>query len=94
MKAAKNRVVANLILAMIALGASISAAVTRPGGWLVLLAFIVGFICAWLVFGSIVAYGQQRTKAKLLDAMQRKRNAAALAALLKNQPTKPESESS
>lgn len=83
MKHAKNRVVANVALTLIALGGSISAAATRPGGWLVLLAFLVGFVCAWLVFGSLMAYAQRRAAARML---KQKQGLAALAALIqKNQ---------
>lgn len=85
-KHSKNRVVANLLLAMIALGASISAAATKPGGWLVLLAYLVGFVCAWLVFGSLMAYAQQRAAANLL---KQKQTLAVLAAALQKRSGAP-----
>lgn len=68
-----------LTLACITLGASIVAAFRYPSGWMILLAFVVGFACAWLLFGSLMAYGQQRAAAKLL---KQKQALTALAAVI------------
>lgn len=79
MKRARERVLALLILACIAFGASIAASARYPSGWMILAAFGVGFVCAWMLFGALMAYGQQRTRAKLTAVIQRKQQAAKLA---------------
>lgn len=84
MKRAKERVLVLLILACIAFGASIAASFRYPSGWMILLAFSVGFACAWMLFGSLVAYGQLRAATRLLKKKQAL--AVLAAAIQKGQP--------
>ncbi|AUV60838.1 hypothetical protein I5J35_gp60 [Mycobacterium phage Rem711] len=82
MREAKTRIGAMLALVLIGLGASISAAFTRPGGWLVLLAYVAGAACAWLLVTALFAYAQLRQAVRLREALNRKRQTAELARFL------------
>ncbi|MBU8834421.1 hypothetical protein [Mycolicibacterium goodii] len=91
MREAKTRIGATLALVMIGLGASIAAAVTRPGGWLVLLAYIAGAAAAWLLVTALFAYAQLRQAARLREALKQRQQMAELAQLLqqRNADTAP-----
>ncbi|OCB56165.1 hypothetical protein A5722_14815 [Mycobacterium vulneris] len=91
---AKQRIISNLILAAIVFGASIAAAFRYPAGWLIVGACIAGFVCGWIVFGALVAYGQQRARQRLAEQFKSQAHKARLVqALQRMKAPAPDSES-
>lgn len=83
MKAAKKRIRAALVLLLISLGACIAGAVMYPGGWLLLIGFGVGGLCAWQLVGALVTYAQAKAQQRLAELWRKQHKAADVMKLLR-----------